>query len=344
MPSKHDKITIKSFRSTDWRERMIYWQLENIVAVKTQISDQDFAQIIDQYDLGFFHRAIPVTQGSVQTNYFIHTTTGKFVFRCYENRAKESVLFETELLTYLKTHNYPCAAPIKNLHGEMVGTIQKKPFVLFEFVEGNQVDQPNGVHKQQLIQKTAELQLLTQHYQPKFIEHRWNYDIASCLTLSQKTAKQINTKNAFKKLSWFENELKQLNLPESHPKGICHCDFHFSNVLFQNDIFVALLDFDDANYTFLQFDLVALVDSWAWPHQSDTLNLAKARAIVQAYMQYRPLSDLEQHHFWDVYQLSILFDGIWYFARGDAADFYERRKIRHLQDLGREQLMDGLFG
>jgi len=317
--------------------------LGEIVAVKTQISKQDFVQIIKQYDLGMFHRAKPMTQGSVQTNYLVHTTIGKFVLRCYENRARESVLYEAELLTYLKSRSYPCAAPVKNLHEKFVGTYQNKPFMLFEFVEGDPVDQPTEVHKQQLIQKVAELQLLTMDFQPKFTEHRWNYDVELCRKLAQQAANQINTKNAFEKLVWFENELALLDLPKSHPKGICHCDFHFSNVLFQDDIFVALLDFDDANYTFLQFDLVNLVDSWAWPHQSDALDLEEARSIVQAYMKYRPLSNLEQQHFWDVYKLSVLFDGIWYFARGGAADFYERRKVAHLCDLGREQFMDEIF-
>lgn len=315
-----------------------------ILAIKTQISEQDFRRIFDQYDLGTFRQAEPITQGTVQTNYAVHTLTGKFMLRCYENRSQESVLFETDLLNYLKSHNYPCTAPHKNLDGKFVGIYQNKPFVLFNFVNGHHVDQPTEVQKQQLIQKVAELQLLTQGYQSKFTDHRWNYDVALCHRLAIEAAQNLNTKNGFEKLVWFENELDSLNLSQSHPKGICHCDFHFSNVLFQVEKFVALLDFDDANYTFLQFDLVGLMDTWAWPHQSDTLNLVQARSVVQAYMKYRPLSDIEQHHLFDVYKLSILFDGVWFFARGNAADFYEKRKVAFLHDLGREQFMDELFG
>ena len=42
---------------------------------------------------------------------FIRTTEGMFVFRCYENRSKESVLFECSLMKYLKEKKYPCPAP-----------------------------------------------------------------------------------------------------------------------------------------------------------------------------------------------------------------------------------------
>jgi Ser/Thr protein kinase RdoA (MazF antagonist) len=45
-----------------------------------------------------------------------------------------------------------------------------------------------------------------------------------------------------------ELELLKLELPVNLSKGICHCDFHVANVLFKENQFEALLDFDDANY------------------------------------------------------------------------------------------------
>ena len=265
------------------------------------------------------------------------------MFRYYENRTPKSVLFETDLLSYLKTHSYPCPEPFKNRQGNCVGIHDNKPYALFEFMDGDHVDQPNEVHKRQLIQKAAELQSLTNQYKPKYKAYRWNYDVQLCRSLAQVEAAKINTHSAYEKLAWLENELAMLALPQSHPKGICHCDFHFSNVLFHGEDFVALLDFDDANYTFLQFDLVCLIDAWAWPYHSDTLNMADACPIVQMYMAYRPLSYMERHHLFDVYKLSILFDCIWFFARGHVDDFYEKRKITFLHDLGRRRFMEALF-
>ena len=129
-----------------------------------------------------------------------------------------------------------------------------------------------------------------------------------CRELARAEAARLDTQNTYRKLAWLAHELSTLDLPPSLPKGICHCDFHFSNVLFQGEEFVALLDFDDANRTFLPFDLVGLVESWAWPDEAEALDLAEARRIVQAYGQHRPLSAAEQQHLYDVYKLSILFD------------------------------------
>lgn len=313
------------------------------MAVKTFVSKHDFVNILSQYELGPYVHAEPILSGTVQTNFVIHTATGKFVFRCYENRSRESVLFEAYLLRYLTKHNYPCPAPFKNAQGSLVGTYHDKPYVISTFIEGQHIDRPNTHHKEQLIQKVAELHILTRRYRPRYKNYRWNYTMEICRTLARAAAAKIGTTSAQEKLVWLEDQLSMLQLPACLPKGICHCDFHFSNVLFHKKRFVALLDFDDANYTFLLFDLVGLIESWAWPHPSDVPDLEQARTIVQKYMNYRPLNPVEQRHLYDVYKLSILMDTIWFFARGPAQDFYERRKIDFLNNLGRQEFFSIIF-
>ncbi len=106
---------------------------------------------------------------------------------------------------------------------------------------------------------------------------------------------------------------------------------------------MALLDFDDANYTFLVFDLVGLIEALAWPYDAPILDFTKAKSVVAVYTTYRPLNSLEKRHLFDVYKLSILFDCVWYFARGEAHDFYEKRKIDHLNAVGRAEFYRALF-
>lgn len=313
------------------------------MAVKTEFAPEELAGILGQYDLGAYVQAEAIRQGTVQTNYVMRTTQGRFVFRYYENRSRESVLFERDLLLYLTGRGYPCPAPIQDRQGAYVGLHRGKPYMIFQFVEGHHVEQANARQWQQLVQKAAELQKVTEGFRSAYTRYRWNYDVDLCRELASAEAARLDTQNAYQKLAWLAHELSTLDLPPSLPKGICHCDFHFSNVLFQGEEFVALLDFDDANRTFLPFDLVGLVESWAWPHEAEALDLAEARRIVQAYGQHRPLSSPEQQRLYDVYKLSILFDCVWYLGRGDAGDFRERRKIQALRDLGRESFFDGLF-
>jgi Ser/Thr protein kinase RdoA (MazF antagonist) len=253
------------------------------------------------------------------------------------------VTFESELLVYLKTHQYPCPAPYQNKDGAYLGMFRGKPYMILDFIDGEHIKNLNEYHKQQVIHKVAELQNLTVTYQPRFKDYRLNYYAEVCRMLASTETQKINTQNAREKHKWFEHQLTMLDLPETLPKGICHCDFHFSNILFQEDQFVGLLDFDDANYTYLLFDLVCLIDSWAWPHQSNKLDLTQARKIVQEYIRFRPLSALEQKYMCEVHKLSILFDGIWFFERGKADDFYEKRKIEYLYQFGGKRYTEALF-
>lgn len=323
------------------------------MAVKTKFSKNDFLKILSDYDLGEYKSSKPFITGAVQTNFLLQTTKGKFVFRYYENRSKNSVLFESDLIRRLTDKSYPCPAQFKNKDGKFVCTYKDKPFIIFEFVEGKHLKNPSESQKKELVKKVAKLQNITKNLRPKNTNFRLNYNVENCRKLARKEAEKIDTKNAREKLKWFEKELSKLELPKSLPKGICHCDFHFSNVLFKDSKFNALIDFDDANYTFLVYDLAALINpfvkSFEWntwtkfKKDANVFDFAEARKIVAEYTKFRPLSRDEKEHLFDVFKLSIMFDCIWYFKRGNVNNFYEKRKIGHLNLLGRKEFYNQLF-
>ncbi|MEM7034422.1 MAG: homoserine kinase [Chloroflexota bacterium] len=313
------------------------------MTVRTLFSSEDFIQILTHYDLGTFVSATPISQGTVQTNYIVNTTQHTFVFRRYENRSEEAVLFELNVLTHLMTHQFPCPYPIQNKQAKYNGLYHGKPYALFTFIEGQSVE---GLNKQQaahLIRNVATLHNLTINFQPVHMQHRWNYSPDFCQYLAEATAKKIDTPDAYQKLAWLENTLSTLQLPLNLPKGICHCDLDLSNIFFHGDKFVALLDFDDANYTYLLFDLVCLIESFAWHYTEDYLDFVQALGVTQTYQQHRTLTHEEQRHLYDVYKLSILIDCIWFFERGSGDHFYEKQKIDALLQIGREQFVSKLF-
>jgi homoserine kinase type II len=318
-----------------------------------KLNKKDLTKILSKYNLGEFRDSKVFTLGSVQTNVLIKTSKGEFVLRYYTNRSKKSIAFEFNLINYLKKHNFSCPALFKNKDGKYISTYNKNHCVFFEFVEGKHIEKPNQSQKKQLIHKVAEMQNILKNYRPANKEHRWNYGVELCKKLSRKEAKKINTQDAREKLKWFENELVKLELPRSLPKGVCHCDFHFANILFKKGKFQALIDFDDANYTYRIFDLVALINPFlpAFSHNSwkkfkkdgDIIDLKDTKKIVSEYMKCRNLNSSEKRHLFDVYKLSVLIDCIWYFSRGNAKDFFEKRKIDYLNNFGREEFYNKLF-
>jgi hypothetical protein len=85
-------------------------------------------------------------------------------------------------------------------------------------------------------------------------------------------------------------------------------------------------------------------NTWSNFKKGETIvDFREARKIISEYVKYRPLRVVEQKHLFDVFKLSILFDCVWRFARGDAGDFYERRKIEFLNALGRSEFRNRLF-
>lgn len=314
----------------------------------------DVQKLLQYYDVGTVQKVMPLTSGTVQTNLLVRTARGQFVLRLYrQNRSFDAVRFEVNVVNYLQRHGYPCPAVVRRRQGDYVGLYQGKPCVLFAFVEGVHIEEPTAEQERQLIAKVAELQALTQGYRPAHVDARWNYNIEFCERLATEKAAALGTANAAAKLAWYRQALEQLQLPTNHPKGICHCDFHFSNVLFKDGNFQALLDFDDANYTYLTFDLVALIEphlyrfQWdSWPAVrpgDDVFDFAGARTIIAIYQAVRPLNALEKYHLFDVLKLATLIDCLWFFERGEAAHFYERRKIECLDAVGREHFANELF-
>jgi homoserine kinase type II len=311
---------------------------------KTELSKTEIVEIISNYNLGELQEVRPLTGGTVQTNLLLETTGGRFVLRLYEGRSPGSVGFEANLIRYLKARDYPCPAIFRDKHGRLTGLYQGKPCALFEFVEGYHIERPTAAQQEQLIEQVAELHNLTRNYRPALTKYRWNYSPALCRELARKTAARLNTPDGWAKVKWLETTLAGLQLPWSLPMGVCHADFHFSNVLFKDGRFAALLDFDDANYTYLLFDVVGLLEREAWRYDFDeVLNFEVARSVVALYVKYRPLNALEKRHLFDVYRFSILIDCVWYFSRGGAVDFYEKRKIDFLNGFGRENFYQELF-
>jgi homoserine kinase type II len=318
------------------------------------INLSDVDPILSHYDIGGLEHIEALTAGTVQTNLLLHTPQGKYVLRYYrQNRSFNSVVFEANLITYLKRKHYPCPAVVRNKHGKLVGLYKDKPYALFEFLDGVHIEHPNELQQQQLIKHVALLQNMTKSYRPTYAKYRWNYGVGLCERLAENAAQAIATANAQKKLAWYREELSKLVFPASIPKGICHADFHFSNVLFNGNTFQALLDFDDANYTFLTLDLACLIqpvlfsfswDTWSQTTPGDELfNFTKPRKIISVYQCYRTLNATEKRYLFDVVKLVILIDCLWFFERGEAHNFYEKRQIDTLSSLGRDRFYYFMF-
>ena len=180
------------------------------MTVKTEFTRDDFTAILSHYDLGEYVGSEAIAQGTVQTNYYLETTRGRYVFRYYEVRSRESVLFESELLKYLAQNGYPSPVQVRNRQGAYVGEYRGRPYAVYEYIPGQPLENPGPQHWQQLIQKAAELNSLGQGFNSEYTLHRWNYGPGLCRTLAREEAAQLDTPRAYQKLAWLDLQTDSL--------------------------------------------------------------------------------------------------------------------------------------
>ncbi|MBU0531612.1 MAG: homoserine kinase [Candidatus Uhrbacteria bacterium] len=316
------------------------------MAVKTKFLRQDFENILSKYNIGEFVKSKPFTEGSVQTNVLIETTKGKFVFRYYETRPKKYILFELDLLKHLGGKKFPSPVPIEDKSGNLLGTHNGKHYVFFSFLQGQHAGNPNTLpfkeQSKEVAKIIARLHKSTEGFKPNYYEVRDFYDPKCCV----KTAKHFSKRSKSKKkmeqrLSWLKNELKTLKLPNNLPKGVCHCDTHCSNFLFQKNTLTGLIDFDDASYTWLIYDIANMLYFWAWPPEKD-LKFNKAKKLIKEYDKIRKLTATEKRHLFDVLKMVVFMSMSW-FVYNDEDYLNEKERIEYLDSLGRDGFYAMLF-
>lgn len=314
------------------------------MSIKTVFTTVDIKTMLSGYLLGDLIRSTPITEGTVQTSYLIETQTGKYVLRYYENRSFEQVMFEQHLIDYLVQNGFSCARIIHS-SDKIPGIFRDKPFLIFDHMSGESIASPNQQQRHNLIKVIATLSNLTRSLQLPYTASRLNYQPADVIHLADDIAAKSNDERAGQKKTWLLNELDRLELPETLSIGICHCDFHYSNILYCGDRINALLDFDDANQTYLYFDIISVIDffragfnheTWhQFGHSESILEFSQARDVLSVFQTICPIPRQDKEHFYDVLKLGILIDSLWYFNRWHGHDFFERRKIEAINQLGR---------
>ncbi len=304
---------------------------------------RDFLEILSHYRLGDCVKAEAFTSGAVQVNVRLTTTTVPFALKWYQNRSRERVLFEVDILRYLQKHAFPAPAPIRAVDGGYVGECRGKPYTICSIVPGRHRQKPGPAQLRQVAACAANLHKTSRGYRPpRSVSGRVD-DRQFLWEAAQAEARKLGRNpNARAKLAWMRGELDALKLPNALPKGICHYDYHFSNFLFVKGRLSGLVDFDDARHARLVFDIANLLDYWAWPHGGPP-DFKRARDLIREYTKHRPLNEAEKRHLFDAWKAQILLDAVYFFARGPVDDFHEKRKIDGLENLGREAFQRKVF-
>ncbi|MEZ0231573.1 MAG: homoserine kinase [Methylophilaceae bacterium] len=261
------------------------------MSVFTTVSSEQLRIWLSTYPLGELLDLQGIASGITNTNYFVTTTTGRYVLTLFEEHSAEELPYFIDLMTHLAERNVPCPHPIANLDGQALSTLEGKPAALVSCLKGRSLEEPAPIHCAEIGHVLAKMHLAGADFTLQTVNSRgaaWRSATAS------KVAPFLNTEDRemLEQVFAIEGSLGLNSLPH----GVIHADLFRDNVLFDGDTLGGLIDFYYACNDVLLYDVAIAVNDWCV--QGDgTLDVTRSEALLQAYNAVRPLTGAE-HAAW----------------------------------------------
>jgi homoserine kinase type II len=262
------------------------------MAVYTDISDEELAAFLAQFDLGQATAFKGIAEGVSNSNFLLETDQGRFILTVYEARTKVDELpFFLELLRWLAGHGYPCAPPTPARDGALCKTVRGKPAAIVPFLKGLAVRRPSVAHCREAGRGLAWLHKAAEGFPQSRVNDLGQPCWAGMFEGHEADAEGL--KPGLSKVIAADIDSFQRQWPKNLPQGVVHADFFPDNVFFQNGVFAAAIDFYFACTDFLAYDLAICINAWCF-EPDGSLNVTAARALVAGYEAERPLSAAER--------------------------------------------------
>ncbi len=261
------------------------------MAVYTDVDDTELKAFIANYGLGELVSFKGIAEGVENTNYFVVTSTGRYILTLYEQRVKRDDLpFFLGLLDHLAGKGMACPTPIKTANGDQVTELSGKAAAIVTFLEGFCMKTPEARHCRDVGQTLARLHIAGKSY----TQQRQNaLGLTDWQPLFQKFAIEADTiVPGLSKLISDELDWLSKNWPEDLETGIIHADLFPDNVFFLGDKLSGLIDFYFACNDLFALDLAICINAWCFD-RAHHFRQSHANALLEGYQSKRVLSQSE---------------------------------------------------
>lgn len=274
------------------------------MAAYTELSESFIDQLGDEYTLGRIVAASGIPRGSVNSNYLIETTKGRFLLRIDEVKTEAEVKREIDLLTFLRKHSFPCPHPLADRTGRLWRECEGKCASLYRYHEGR-IIAPERLRASQLetIGRTlGELHVIGKGYK-KGIDNRFSFERIADLYIGVRGRLPAYFRKVTRTL---EDEVDYLTryLEGKLPKGVIHGDLFADNLLFRGEKLTAVLDFEAACRGKFIFDIATAVNALCFANGQ--YSLERFRHLMHGYESVRTLSLAE----WDAFPNELRYSSL----------------------------------
>ena len=284
------------------------------MSVYTQLTNDQFAAFCQRFGVSFA-RAIPITQGIKNSNWFIQTTDDvdgahSYVFTLFEERPPEDIEKMAVILNQLDG-KLPVAAPLALL--DLGADSAEKCYVIrYDNKAITLVPCLAGAHPQQTTQAMcheigAALAMLHETLQTLQPAEEYGVPLYPWSEVRDREM-QFMPGDEAKLMSDIWQSYSELPLT-SLPQGLCHLDMFADNTLWNLSLnnsqkgeerLTGLLDFTEVSVEHYVMDIAITINdfctTWGDAEQGETVNFdrSKMAAFLQGYESKRPLNNDEK--------------------------------------------------
>lgn len=281
------------------------------MSVYTQLTDDQFAAFCQSFGVSFA-RAIPITQGIKNSNWFIETTDDtdgapSYVFTLFEERPPADIEKMAVILNQLDG-KLPVAAPLAVIESEAARTDNAKRYVIhYEDKAITLVPCLAGAHPEQTTQAMcheigAALALLHETLQALQPSEQYGVPLYPWSDVRDRESQFMPSDEAklMRDIWCAYTDLPLATLP----KGLCHLDMFADNTLWNLSLnnsqkgearLTGLLDFTEVSVEHYVMDIAITINdfctTWGDAEQGESVNFdrSKMAAFLQGYESKRPL-------------------------------------------------------
>jgi homoserine kinase type II len=233
-----------------------------------------------------------IAEGVENSNFAVRTSRGSYILTLYEKRvAAHDLPFFLNLMDHLAGRGVSCPTPLKTRAGDSLRRLKGRPAAMVTFLEGLWPRRIAVAHCLQLGEALARLH----EAGADFAMTRANaLSVAGWGGLLEATRAQADQVKPGLAAALDTEYLELAALwPSGLPTGVIHADLFPDNVFFLGDRLSGLIDFYFACTDALSYDLAVCLNAWCF-EADRSLNVTKARALLQGYESVRKLSPAER--------------------------------------------------
>ncbi|HSN21230.1 MAG TPA: homoserine kinase [Usitatibacter sp.] len=258
------------------------------MSVFTTVTPEQASGLLEHYSLGEVEALEGIAQGIENTNYFLTTTTGRYVLTLFEHIPREDLPFYVGLMDHLAHRDVTCPQPMRRENGEMLSELNGKPACIVTRLPGRPHMEPDIHDCRAAGGLLARLHVAAVDYDAGLGNWRgreWRERFAAAVAPRLPAAEND--------LIASENRYQAMHDDNVLPQGIIHGDYFRDNVLWDGERHGGVIDFYFACDDVLAYDLAIAVNDWCVTPAA-ALDPGRAAAFVEGYEAERPLEDLER--------------------------------------------------